>query len=83
MIVDKLVGLYEVSERIYEQLSIESVGVKDQLYIPVTNTILSTRVLIDIKSTILTWIALMFLTSVLVIPGVMIRNAMKSKRETN
>ncbi|MBK8188065.1 MAG: hypothetical protein IPK77_12930 [Cellvibrio sp.] len=83
LIVDKLVGLYEVSERIYEQLSIESVGVKDQLYIPVTNTILSTRVLIDIKSTILTWIALMFLTSILVIPGVMIRNAMKSKRETN
>ncbi len=83
VIVDKLVGLYEVSERIYEQLSIESVGVKDQLYIPVTNTILSTRVLIDIKSTILTWIALMFLTSILVIPGVMIRNAMKSKRETN
>lgn len=83
IIVDKLVGLYEVSERIYEQLSIESVGVKDQLYIPVTNTILSSRVLIDIKSTILTWIALMFLTSVLVIPGVMIRNAMKARKETN
>lgn len=83
LIVDKLVALYEVSERIYEQLSIESVGVKDQLYIPVTNTILSSRVLIDIKSTILTWIALMFLTSVLVIPGVMIRNAMKARKETN
>lgn len=80
-ILDKLIGLYQVSERIYEQLSIESVGVKDQLYIPVTNGVLSTRILIDVKSTILTWIALMFLTSVLVIPGVMIRNAMKSKKD--
>ncbi len=79
LIVDKLVGLYEVSERIYEQLSIESVGVKDQLYIPVTNTILSTRVLIDLKTTILTWIALMFLTSVLVIPGVMIQRSLREK----
>ncbi len=80
-ILEKLIDFYKVSERIYEQLSIESVGVKDQLYIPVTNTVLSNRVLIDIKSTLLTWIALMFLTSVLVIPGVMIRNAMKERKE--
>ena len=80
-ILDKLISLYQVSDRIYEQLSIESVGVTDQLYIPVTNSVLSTRVLIDLKSTVLTWIALMFLTSVLVIPGVMIRNAMKSKKD--
>jgi len=81
VIVDKLIGFYKVSERLYEQLSIESVGVKDEIYVPVTNTVLSNRVLIDIKSTILTWIALMFLTSVLVIPGVMISNAMKAKKE--
>ncbi len=80
-ILEKLIDFYKVSERIYEQLSIESVGVKDQLYIPVTDTVLSNRVLIDIKSTLLTWIALMFLTSVLVIPGVMIRNAMKDRKE--
>lgn len=80
-ILDKLISLYQVSDRIYEQLSIESVGVTDKLYIPVTSGIISTRVLIDIKSTVLTWIALMFLTSVLVIPCVMIRNAMKAKKE--
>ena len=80
VLLDKLVGYYQVSERLYTQLSIESVGVKDQLYIPVTNTVISDRVLIDIKGTLLVWIALMFITSVLVIPAVMVINAMKSKK---
>lgn len=79
VLLDKLVGFYQVSERLYAQLSIESSGVKDQLYIPVTNDVLSNRVLIDIKGTILIWLAFMFITTVIVVPGVMIINAMKSK----
>lgn len=79
VLLEKLVGFYQVSERLYAQLSIESVGVKDQLYIPVTDSVISNRVLIDIKSTILVWIALLFLTTVLIIPAVMIRNAIKEK----
>ncbi|PUA27602.1 MAG: hypothetical protein B0W54_13650 [Cellvibrio sp. 79] len=79
MLLDKLISFYDVSERVYTQLSIESVGVKDQLYIPVTHTVLSNRNLIDVKATIITWIALLFLTTIVVIPGVMVRNALKAK----
>lgn len=81
IILDKLVNFYQVSERLYTQLSIESVGVKDQLYIPVTNAVLSNRVLIDVKATIIMWLALMVITSILVVPAVMIRNAIKVKRD--
>lgn len=81
ILLDKLVSFYQISERLYTQLSIESSGVKDQLYIPVTNNVLSNRVLIDVKATILVWLAFMFITSVIVIPAVMIINAMKAKKE--
>jgi hypothetical protein len=78
-ILEKISSFFGVSNRIYQQLSIESVGIRDQLYIPMIDGVLENKVIIDIKSTILTWIALMFLTSVLVIPGRMIYNAMKER----
>jgi hypothetical protein len=80
-ILDNLVKFYQTSERLYTQLSIESIGVKDQLYVPVTDTVLSNRVLIDIKATIITWLALMVITSILIIPAVMIRNAIRAKKD--
>lgn len=80
ILLDKLVNYYQVSERLYTQLSIETVGVKDQLFIPVTNTVISDRALIDIKATILVWLALMFITSVLVIPSVMVLDAIEAKK---
>jgi hypothetical protein len=83
VVLAKLTDFFRVSERIYEQLSVESVGIKDQLYVPVTNRILVKKTLIDIKSTVLIWIALMFLTTVLVIPFCMIRNAMKARGLTD
>jgi len=79
ILLDKLVSFYHVSERIYSQLSTESVGVSDQLYIPVTHVVLSNRNLMDTDATLMIWIALMFLTTILVIPAVMIRNALKLK----
>ena len=78
-VISKLQDFFGVSERIYNQLSIESVGIRDQLYIPVTNTIMSKRVFLDVKETIITWLALMFLTTVIVVPFCMIRNAMKAQ----
>jgi hypothetical protein len=78
-IIDQLSSFFSISQRIYKQLSIESVGVQDQLYIPITNTILIKKIIIDIKSTLFTWVALLFLTTVLVIPGSMIHNTMKSR----
>lgn len=79
VLLNKLVDFYQISERLYSQLSIESSGVKDELYIPVTNSVVSNRILIDIKATLLVWIALMFITIVIVVPAVMIINAMKIK----
>ena len=79
VVISKLQDFFGVSERIYTQLSIESVGIRDQLYIPVTNTIMSKKIFLDIKQTILTWFSLMFLTAVIVVPFCMIRNAMKAR----
>lgn len=78
-VILKLQDFFGVSERIYTQLSIESVGIRDQLYIPVTNTILSKKIFLDIKETIVIWFALMFLTTVIVVPTCMIRNAIKAR----
>ena len=78
-VISKLGDFFGVSERIYNQVSIESVGIRDQLYIPVTNTILSKKVFLDIKETIVIWVALLFLTMVFVIPFSMIRSAMKER----
>jgi hypothetical protein len=78
-VLAKMTEFFGVSERIYNQLSVESVGIRDQLYVPVTNTILANKSLIDIKSTVLIWAALMFLTAVIVVPFCMIRNVMKAR----
>ncbi len=78
-IVAQLEAFFAISERIYNQLSIESVGFKDQLYVPVTNTILVKKVLIDIKATILAWMALMVLVTVIIVPFCMVRNSMKDR----
>lgn len=78
-IISKLQDFFGISERIYAQLSIESVGIRDQLYIPVTNTILSKKIFLDVKETIVIWFALMFLTTVIVVPICMIRSSIKAR----
>ncbi|HEX7762043.1 MAG TPA: hypothetical protein VF433_00300 [Cellvibrio sp.] len=78
-ILDQLVEYFDVSERIATQLRTEIVGVRDQLFIPVTNSVIENKAFISIKTLLITWIALMFLTTVIVIPVCMIRNAMKAK----
>ncbi len=78
-VLAQMSSFFAVSDRIYRQLSIESVGIKDQLYIPVTNSILYKKTIIDIKSTLLIWLALMFLTTIIVVPVCMIRNAIKTR----
>ena len=76
-ILDQLTNYFDVTERIYNQLSIEAVGVRDRLYSPITSRVLAEKEGLDIKKVILVWIALMFLTTVIVVPVVMVRNAMK------
>lgn len=79
-VLDQMVEYFDVSERIAGQLRAETMGIKDHLFIPVTNTVIENKERIEIKTLLLTWIALMFLTSVIVIPTAMIRNALKSKK---
>jgi hypothetical protein len=76
-ILKQLSSYFDVTERIYNQLSIEAVGVRDRLYSPITNRVLTEKEGLDVKKVILVWLALMFLTTVIVIPVLMIRNAMK------
>lgn len=78
-ILDQLVEYFDVSERIATQLRTEIIGVNDQLFVPVTNSVIENKSFISIKTVLITWIALMLLTTVLVIPTCMIRNAMKAK----
>jgi hypothetical protein len=78
-ILEQMSGYFEVTERIYNQLNIESVGVRDQLYTPITNEVLIQKDGLEIKKTLLIWIALMFLTTVIVVPSVMVRNALKTR----
>lgn len=76
-ILDQLSSYFDVTERIYNQISIEAVGVRDRLYSPVTSRVITEKEGLNIKSLIITWIALLFITTVIVIPVVMIRNALK------
>lgn len=78
-LLETLKNYFAVSERIYYQLSAESVGIRDQLYIPIIDGVITQKTLFDIKTTFLTWLALMFLTTVIVVPTCMIRNALKEK----
>ena len=80
-ILAKLSSYFDITDRIYKQLSIESVGLRDQLYTPITNSVLVDKAGLEVKQTILTWIALMFLTVVIVVPTVMVRRALKEKAE--
>jgi len=78
-ILERLDGYFTVTERIYDQLNIESVGVRDRLYSPITNSVIVDSVFIDIKKTAITWLALLFLVSAIVVPTVMVRNAIKNR----
>ncbi|UUA71433.1 hypothetical protein [Cellvibrio sp. QJXJ] len=84
-ILNQLTEYFDVSERIASQMRTELVGIKDELFVPVSNSVLENKTSISIKELLITWIALMFLTSVLVIPTCMIRNALKAKslQQTN
>jgi hypothetical protein len=76
-ILNQLDGYFKVTERIYNQLNIETVGIRDRLYSPITNRVITEKESLEIKKTILVWFALLFLTSAVVVPATMIRNAMK------
>lgn len=79
-LLDQLAGYFDVSERIAAQMRVELNGIKDQLFIQVTNTVMENKTFINVKTFLLTWVALMFLTTVVVIPTCMIHNALKASK---
>lgn len=81
LILTKLTSFFDVTDRIYTQMSVESVGLNDQLYHQIINGIMIDKVGLEIKQTVLTWFALMFLTMVIVAPSIMIRRALREKTE--
>ena len=78
-VLKQLAEYFAVSERIAKQLRAETIGIKEQIYIPITDTVLEKKQTFDLKGTIIAWIALLFLTTILVIPGCMIRNALRAR----
>lgn len=77
-ILKQMDDYFAATERIYQQLSLESVGARDRLYTPLTNSVITEKDGLNPKRLILVWLALMFLTSIVVIPFAMIRNALKN-----
>jgi hypothetical protein len=78
-IVAQLRDYFDVTARIYKQLSLESVGGTQKLYAPISHKVLVDKAGVDIKRTVLIWAALVFLTLMVVVPLVMIRNAMRKR----
>lgn len=81
-ILKRMDEYFAATERIYQQISLESVGVRDRLYTPLTNRVLTQKDGLNPKRIVLVWLALMFLTSAIVIPVTMIRYAMRSQPAT-
>jgi hypothetical protein len=80
-IVGRLGDYFDVTQRIYQLMSAEAVGMTDKLYAPLTH-----EVFVDdgsegeVKRHLLTLMALLFLTLMVVVPSAMIRNAMKARQ---
>ena len=79
-ILDKISDYLESTQRIYKQLSRETVGVNGKLYEPITSQPFIKGFPIDVKRSLIVWIVLIVLMMIIVIPAVMIRNAMETKR---
>lgn len=79
-ILSQMDQYFKVTERIYNQLNIEAVGVRDRLYTPIINGVIADKGSLELKKTILVWFALLFLTSAVIVPTAMIRSAMKKRR---
>lgn len=80
MILAKLKDYYEINSRIYEQLSRERIGGIGYLYRENHNGLLRGDSGFSLKRFILLYVATMFLVSIIVIPAVMIKNALRQRK---
>ncbi|TQV84239.1 hypothetical protein FKG94_06160 [Exilibacterium tricleocarpae] len=78
-ILDRISDYLDITQNIYQQVSRESVGINGKLYKPITNEPFIRAPYIDIKRTLLIWVALLFITAIIVVPTVMIRQALRNR----
>lgn len=81
-ILDQLREYYRINERIYDQISRERVGSVGYLYKDGHQGVLRAGTGLSLKRTALLYIALMAAITFVVVPLVMIRNAMKQRGES-
>ncbi len=79
-IIAQLRNYYDINWRIYEQISRESVGGIGYLYKDAHQGVLKASTGMDLKRIILMYIALMAGMTFIVVPTVMIRNALRDKK---
>ena len=79
IILNQLRSFFDISQRIYVQLSVETTGTTGQLYQPVNNHLLVTRPPGLTKESLLIWVGLVALALFVVIPATMLKNAMQAR----
>lgn len=81
-ILDRISDYLDITQRIYRQMSKESIGANGRLFEPITNRPFTKEFPIDFKQSILVWVALLFTTTLIVVPIVMTRQALKNRSIT-
>ena len=79
-ILDSISGYLDVTQRIYRQLSRESVGVSSRLYEPITRQPFTKEFPVDIRRILLIWAALIFIMVIVVMPTVIILHASRGRQ---
>ena len=82
-IIEQLRNYYDINWRIYEQISRERVGSIGYLYKDAHQGVLKASTGMNLKRIILVYIALIAGVTFLVVPIVMIRNALKDRKVQN
>ena len=80
IILERLAGYFDITQRIYTQLNAETIGATGQIYQPVSSELMVTKAL-DIKNILLIWASLMLVSLFIVIPATMLNNAMRARAQ--
>jgi hypothetical protein len=78
-ILNRLREYLDITQRIYHRLSLDNIGVNGYLYRSLSNKPYIKETAFSIKNHIVMLIALLFLTSLVTVPVLMIRNALRER----
>ncbi|MEJ2443286.1 MAG: hypothetical protein P8Y42_07465 [Exilibacterium sp.] len=80
-ILERLREYLDVTHRIYQQVSMENVGINDRLYRALSNKPFVKKTNFSIKKKLMILAVMLFLTSLVVVPILMIHNALRKRVE--